>query len=88
MKTRGLMSCAVAVALTGCAHQEPRIVTQQVRVPVAVACAPKTSTAPAYAADNVPLDGTIFDLVQALLMDREQRRGRELELQAALAACR
>lgn len=82
------LAALLAIGLAGCATPEPRVVTKEVRVPVAVTCAPPTPPAPAYAADAAPLDGTIFDLVQALLIDREQRKMSELSLRAALEGCR
>ena len=74
--------------LSGCAHRTPRIVTKEVRVPIVAPCAPHLAPAPSYAADQVLLDGTVFDLVQALLIDREQRKVREAELSAAVEGCR
>lgn len=82
------LAALLAIGLAGCATPEPRVVTKEVRVPVAVTCAPPMPPAPTYAADAAPLDGTIFDLVQALLIDREQRKISELSLRAALEGCR
>jgi hypothetical protein len=76
-----------ALALAACAHTEPRVVVQRVSVPVSVPCKVTLPARPAYAAHTVSLDGTIFDLVQALLIDRETRKAREAELEAAAKAC-
>ena len=83
-----LMFAIVSLTLAGCAHRRSLVVTQEVRVPIAVVCTPAIAAPPAYAADAVVLDGTIFELVQALLIDREQRKAREAELSAAVEGCR
>ena len=71
--------------LVGCAHAPPPPPT--VSVPVAVDCAAKVTPPSTYAADAVGLDSNIFELVKALLIDREQRRSQEAELRAALRGC-
>jgi hypothetical protein len=76
-----------ALALAACAHTEPRVVVREVKIPTPVPCRVALPAKPAYAADTVSLDGTIFDLVQALLIDREQRKGHEAELEAAAKSC-
>lgn len=78
----------LALMLTGCAHGQRRAPPHpMVSVPIAVDCAVKVTPQPSYAADAVGLDGTIFVLVQALLIDREQRKATEAELRAALRGC-
>lgn len=79
-----------AQLLAGCGVKttpEVRIVTQRVEVPIRVPCKPARSPAPAYAADSVPLDASLFDLVRSLLVDREQRKARESELVGAIDSC-
>jgi hypothetical protein len=81
-------ACAlVLLTVAGCATAEPRIVTREVKVPVPVACAPKLPAPTPYEADAVSLDGSVFDLVRSLLIDREQRKATEGELRAALRGC-
>jgi hypothetical protein len=77
-------ACALAAA---CATPHERVVVQKVSVPVAVPCKVTLPDKPAYAADTVSLDGSIFDLVQALLIDRETRKAHEAELEAAAKSC-
>lgn len=78
----------VCLLLAGCASTpRERVVVREVKVPVAVACAPQVPAKPTYVADEMLLDGTIFDLVQGLLVDREQRKAREVELEAAIKGC-
>lgn len=78
---------SASLYLSACATPPPRVITKTVSVPVSVKCTAEVSPKPAYAADAVSLDGTIFALVQALLIDREQRKAREAELEAARAGC-
>lgn len=78
------------IALAACGAKPPpevRVVTQRVEVPIRVPCPVKPPPAPAYAADAVPLDASLFDLVRALLVDREQRKARDAEVNGALDAC-
>lgn len=82
------LAALLLIGLTGCVSSAPRIVTREVRTPVVVRCTPVLPPDPAYAGDAAPLDGTIFELTRALLVEREQRKARELELKAALEGCR
>ena len=77
----------VLLALTACATPRERVVVREVKVPIPVACAVTVPARPAYAAGAVSLDGSIFDLVQALLIEREARKAREAELEAVAKAC-
>lgn len=81
---RVLAMCSV---LAGCATPKERVIVREVKVPIAVACAVTVPARPVYAADAVSLDGSIFDLVQALLVEREARKAREAELEAVAKAC-
>lgn len=81
-----LIACA-AIALTGCATPRERIKTVEVKVPVAVACAPTIPPKPSYEGDTVDLNGNIFELVRALLIEREQRKAEITEVRAALVGC-
>lgn len=85
--TFACLLAAIAV-LPGCAHREPRTVIQEVRVPIPVSCVTGDYPAKPYAADQVSLTGDIFELVRALLVDREQRKITEAELRAEREACR
>lgn len=78
-------------ALAACAHApEPRIVTREVKVPVAVPCAVDPGPDPAFSdtpeALRAALD--IYELVRLLLAGRLQRDARIVELKAASAGCR
>jgi hypothetical protein len=82
-----LLVAAAALGLMSCAGSHSRIVTREVRIPITAPCTPTLPPKPNYAADVAPLDGSIFDLVRSLLIDREQRKSQELALRAALAGC-
>lgn len=77
--------------LAGCGTQpkplEPRTVVQRVEVPIRVPCKTERPTKPTYAADAISLDANIFELVRALLQEREQRKAYEAEANGALDRC-
>jgi hypothetical protein len=75
-----------ALLLASCATKE-RIVVQKVSVPVGVPCKVKIPDAPPYAVDDLDLNASIFDKAKALLAEREQRKAREAELEAAARSC-
>lgn len=83
----GLVFLLTAFGMIGCATPRERVVVQKVLVPTPVPCVVHLPEKPAYAADTVSLDGSIFDLVQALLIDRETRKANEAELEAAAKSC-
>lgn len=78
---------SVIAMLAGCATPRERIVTKEVRVPIAIACAPTIPPKPSYEGDTVDLNGSIFDLTRALLIEREQRKAEITEVRAALVGC-
>lgn len=84
---KNLIAILASLTLAACATAPRRTPPPTVSVPVAVDCAAKVTPPTTYAADAVGLDGTIFVLVQALLIDREQRKATEAELRAALKGC-
>ncbi len=81
------LAILLLIGLSGCASSK-QVVTREVRTPVLVRCVPELGPDPSYAADLASLDGTIFDLTRAILIEREQRKARELEFKAALEGCR
>lgn len=82
------LAALLVMGLAGCAASTPAVITREVRVPVAIRCTPEIAPDPTYVGDLTPLDGTVFDLTRALLIEREQRKIRELELKTALEGCR
>jgi len=78
---------ALCLLLGACATKPAYTPPKVVEIPVSVPCKVQLPEKPAYAADIVSLDEQIFALVQALLIDREQRQEREAKLEAAVKAC-
>ncbi|MBO2926636.1 hypothetical protein J5H83_05335 [Pseudomonas otitidis] len=75
-------------ALAGCAGRqeaEPRVV--RVEVPVAVPCRVEEVRAPSWATATLKAGDPLEVKVRALLAERLQHQGYELELLAALKAC-
>ena len=80
-----------ALLLAGCTTPgEPKIVTKEVSVPVAVKCAADPGPAPAFVDTRAALMGVsdIFARTRLLLAGRAQRDGWIAELEAANAGCR
>lgn len=75
----------LCLALAACAAtpKPPAVV----KVPILTKCTPTFPERPVFAADAVGLDSDIFQLVQALLIDRLQRQRVMAEERAALEAC-
>lgn len=82
-----LMGLALASLLAGCATTEPRIVYRDVKVPIPVPCKVDLPAEPDYATNSLALDAPIFDMVRALLVEREQRKARDVEVTAAARSC-
>lgn len=75
------------LALAGCAGQAPEVRTVRVEVPVLVPCKTERVTAPTFAAEGLKKSDPLEVKVRALLAERKQRMGYEIELQAAVTAC-
>lgn len=73
--------------LAGCAHTEPRVVYREVKVPVSVPCRVTLPDEPVYATQGLTLDEPLFEMVRALLVEREQRKARDVEVTAAAKSC-
>lgn len=83
------LALIAALSLAGCAttSPEPVVRVQQVKVEVRVPCRPAPVPAPTYAADTIALDSNLFELVRALLSEREERKATETKLRGAIASC-
>ena len=75
----------VVLAAPGCASQG--VAVRTVEVPVSAPCAVSVPPRPAWAVDGLPLGAGIWDQMRALRVEREQRRGYELELEAVARGC-
>ena len=79
----------LVVALAGCAGQvEPEPRTVRVEVPVAVPCRAPAVEMPTWATASLQKDDSLQTKVRALLAELEQRKGYEVQLVAAVRACR
>lgn len=81
------LAIAVALLLTACATPKERIVYQRVEVPIFQACAPKLGEKPAYPTLLAPVATDVFEQMRTLLVERDMRQARELELEAAVSGC-
>lgn len=59
----------------------------EILVPVQVPCKITPPNKPNFAVDNLGIGEDIFEKVKALLAERKQRQGYELELEEAIKAC-
>ena len=82
-----LLIVSAALLLTACATPKERIVYQRVEVPIFQPCAPKVSAKPVYPTLLAPVATDIFEQVRTLLVERDMRQAREVELEAAVAGC-
>lgn len=81
------LMCFAALILAGCAAPGAPVVTE-VKVPVPVPCKMPTIARPVFAVEALPIGAGIWEQMQALRADRRQRQGYEIELEAAVDACR
>lgn len=80
---------AMMIALAGCAGQaEPVPRTVRVEVPVAVPCRTPAVEVPTWATASLQKGDSLQTKVRAVLAELEQRKGYELQLVAAVKACR
>lgn len=80
-----LVVLAALLAAPGCASQG--VAVRVVEVPVPAPCAVSAPARPAWAVDGLPLGAGIWAQMRALRVEREQRRGYELELEAVARGC-
>ena len=89
MKRAAIILTACLLASCGSTPRE-RIVVKEVKIPVPVPCLDEKDLPPepTYKGAVVDLErANIFELVQAVLYEREQRKESEAKHQAALSAC-
>ena len=80
------LAFAAAVLLAGCAV--PRVELQRVSVPVPVACQEPMPAKPVMPTEGLRPPVTLDAFAAAAMAEIERREGWELELVAALEACR
>lgn len=83
------ISLAVLVSMLGCAAAPPKAdpLPQVVQVPVITPCLDKLVDRPVFMTDAQMLDGSDYQVVVNLRLDRDQRRVYEGQLEAAEQAC-
>ena len=78
--------------IAGCAStpkpEEVKVITQQVDVPVPVACKEETPVAPIYCFPTLDVNASIYDKTKCMLSDRYKSIGYETELLAKFNACK
>lgn len=90
-RVTGVVTVIAAAFLTACTTpSEPRIVTKEVTVPVAVNCTSNIPGATSYPDSDAALRGAanIGERVRLLLAGRAIRSAEILELRASVAGCR
>lgn len=86
MLVKLLLILALLATLPGCATTSAPVVTE-VNIPVAVPCEAPLPEKPDFAVDNLPIGAPIDEQMRALRAERAQRKGYEIELEAAVRAC-
>lgn len=76
--------CAV---LAGCGTQPVAVRTERVEVPIPVPCRIAPIERPTWALDALPADADLFQRVQAMAVEIEQRRAYIERLESAVRAC-
>ena len=91
---KALIAAPLLVLLSACATAkvpEPRVVIQEVQVPVAVSCVPQSydRTRPDYVDSNDALKSAVdpAERYQLLFAGRAQRQAREQENEAVISGC-
>ena len=88
-----LAAMLFALIIMGCGHQappEPRIVTQRVEVPISTPCAVDAGPdpAPLWTRERIDAAPSLFSLGMLLWAAYAQEAARNLELKAAVEACK
>ena len=85
---KNLIFFAIFLALAGCAGKAPEPPpVVRVEIPVPVPCKIKAVEVPAFAAEGLKKSDPLEVKVRALMAERRQRKGYEVLLLAAVAAC-
>lgn len=75
------------LATAGCASFAS-VRTGEVEVPIAVPCRVPDVARPVFAIDTLPADADVFAVARALWASIEEYEAYDIELEAAIAACR
>lgn len=80
--------CAVLTAMLVAGCETTPKVPEEVLIPIAVPCKVETPAEPDYQFYKLTPEDTIWTKVQVLLSDRQLALAYQMELRAALAACK
>ena len=83
----GVLVLFFGMFLSGCSTNPFSHKPVEVLVPVQVPCKITPPSKPNFAVNNLGIGEDIFEQVKALLAERKQRQGYELELEEAIKAC-
>lgn len=83
-----LFLVGLLLLIAGCGTREPEVRTVRVEVPVPVPCRLQPVAIPSWAAAELKKSDSLELKVRALLAERLQRIGYEMQLVAAVGACR
>ena len=83
----GVMIFFLCFALTACAGKETGLRTLRVEVPILVPCKTQAISVPFWAVTGLKKTDSLEAKVRALLAERHQRIGYEMELYAANKSC-
>lgn len=87
---RFALSLAVAVVwplITAGSCATTRVEYREVKIPISVPCKVTLPDEPVYATEGLTLDEPLFEMVRALLVEREQRKADQVEARAAAKSC-
>jgi hypothetical protein len=78
----------IVILLPGCGGLPRAPIVTEVRIPVETPCDAPLPEKPAFAVDALEVGAPIDAQMRALRAERQQRKGYEIELEAAAKACR
>lgn len=81
-KAKAVAACAVAAAMTGCAAPDPQ------RIYVEMPCSVAVPVRPVMPTESLSPDVSLDEFVRAAAAEIERREGYEIELKAAVEACK
>lgn len=84
-----LVLSVFVIVVSGCAHRPPKIVTEEVKVPVPVDCIDRNDVPPErnLETDRLTPSASDFAKIKAVLIDFKQLRGDDREMRALIRGC-
>ncbi|MDE1901537.1 MAG: hypothetical protein KGI37_07835 [Alphaproteobacteria bacterium] len=87
MKMLHVLGVAVLFGLCACAAPQPVLKPMEVDVPVSVPCKVTAPQRPDFALAHATPAQTIFEKVRAALVELDQRKAYEAQLESKITAC-